>query len=152
MRFIHICSVPNTGSARWWPIVGRNDNRLYLALQTARELSTVSTLFLSILQPFFLVFLCLFSVLILSASLSLNGSSLHPLSPLLYLPLFSAFCPALFYLFCVLFSRQSLIFPLFLLWIFSLINISLPSTTWVRDTVKFDLSLLFTHNVCNLGF
>lgn len=76
VRFIHICSVPNTGSAQWWPIVGRNDNRLYLALQTARELSAVSTRFLFFLPPFFLFFLCLFSVLILSVSLSLNGSSL----------------------------------------------------------------------------
>lgn len=35
VRFIHICSVPDTGGAQRWPIVGRNDNRLYLTLQTA---------------------------------------------------------------------------------------------------------------------
>lgn len=83
VRFIHICSVPNTDSAQWWPIVGRNDNRLYLALQTVRELSAVSSPFLSFLPPFFLFFFFLFSVLILSVLLSLTGSS-HFSPPPLY--------------------------------------------------------------------
>lgn len=33
VRFIHSCSVANTGSFQWWPIVGRYDKRLYLPLQ-----------------------------------------------------------------------------------------------------------------------
>lgn len=48
VRFIHICTVPITGSVQWWPIVGTNDNRLYLALQAAQE---QSPLFLSFFEP-----------------------------------------------------------------------------------------------------
>lgn len=129
VRCIHICSVPNTCGAHLWPIVGRED-KLYLALQTGRELSAVSSRFL-----FRLFWVILWVSLSFTDSSRLLSTCFSHLLSRLY---FSVFC-----LFPVLFN--SLIFPLFFsLLIFSLII----SSTWVRDTVKIWLvSLLFAHNV-----
>lgn len=84
MKCIYICSVPNTGGAQQWPIVGRNDNRLYLAPQTVRELSAVSSLFL---PPAFLSFLSLslFSPYSISVAVFNRLFPALALSSLLYL-------------------------------------------------------------------
>lgn len=94
LRFIHICSVPNAGSAQRRPIVGRNDNPLYLALQTAREMNAVS----SLASRLSCQLSSLSHLLILSGLLSLTDASLFlslSLSSLLNLT-FS------FLLFCVI--------------------------------------------------
>ena len=75
------------GSTRRWPIVGRNDIWLYLALQTACEMMAASNFSHSI-HP--LSFHCLISGLILLVLTSLTGTALlfqmgsfcHLLTPL----------------------------------------------------------------------
>lgn len=128
-RFSHICSVPNTGSAQQWPIVGRNDNRLYLALQTARRMNAVSSL--SFLLSSHLSLLHLSSLLILSAWLSFTDSSLLFSTPYFFV-LFSLSPFVLlfsnrFFAITLLFRSKCLIIPsLFLPHTFSLIIIHLP--------------------------
>lgn len=85
--FFHICCAPKTGNALWWPIVGRNDNCLYLVLQRVTSPLPSTSLFSHLYQRWCLqLALPLFS--------SLPSSVTCSLTDLLYLCLFSPSFPS----------------------------------------------------------